>query len=594
MERPIFYDESIYQGCEIIYKTAEGESIFLLKAGDYYTLADKCSELYVWSEECIVNLELDRFLCKQDDRYGIVNLEGEIIVPFVYDKLEKRNEAYCKGRYNVLQGERWGVIDISGKEIFRIKYKEAIPTIEQLNEAQKKCSLSCLPNVFHLNGKTHILVEDGVTGRKGLVNFDGLEIVPAIYVDIKPCECRDFVYVSFSSGVDNSTWGCYNAQGKEIIPIKYYNIHYLENYFIAGVDFYDYTYFGKDDLYYGEYDLYDSEGKMLIGGFNNCEINISCFIFRFGITPFYSFDNYGEKITNLNFENMISVLVDKKLKTLVPIHYSRLNQTEIEDEVFLHNNFLNLTGKFIDNYPSLLSGKRYSIKDVDIRRIGIWDGCFFNDNIFAYWRNNSEREFLSGIIFCKERRFISARYVRIKAINNILVFIQEKDNSFVGIRNHEKILINDFDVIIYPNDNKSLGFKWDMSHCVYLCFLLDFTENSIQQTYIANIEYEALCQILHSSNVEYWDAVEFVIESKQIEEYKSFVKSYWTKIYQDKKHFWFPSNFDLINDDEGELEYDSEECDLRSSDYKWWEDTLNWEYYNEDLDMDQQDERFWE
>ena len=535
-------------------------------------------------------------MCKQNDRYGIVNLDEEIIVPFVYDKLEKRNEAYCKGRYNVLQEGRWGVIDITGKEIFRIKYKEAIPTLEQLNETRKKSSCSRLPNVFHLNGKAQILVEDGVTGRKGLVTLDGVEIIPAIYVDIRPCECSDFVYVSFSSRKDNSTWGCYNAQGKEIIPTKYCNIHYFENYFIAGVDFFNYTFFRKEDLYYGEYDLYDLEGKMLIGGFNNCEINVSYFIFRFGIAPFYSFNNYGEKITDLNFEKMLSVLVDKKLKTLIPVHYSYLDLSEIEQEIFLQNNFLNQTGTFIDNYPSLLNGKRYSVKDVDIRRISICDGCFLNDNVFVYWRNDSEKEFYckKGLIFCEERRFLSAEYVRIRAINNTLVFIQEEDNSFVGIRNHEKILINDFDVIIYPNDSKSLGFKWDLSHCVYLCFLLDFIENNIQQTYIANIEYEDLCQILHSGNVEYWNAVEFVIESKQIEEYKNLVKSYWTKVYQDKKHFWFPSNFDLINDNEEELKYDSEECNLRSSDYKWWEDTLNWEYYNEDLDMDQQDERFWE
>lgn len=41
----------------------------------------------------IVLLENGRLLCRHEGKYGVVNSEGWDIIPFVYDKFEKRAEA---------------------------------------------------------------------------------------------------------------------------------------------------------------------------------------------------------------------------------------------------------------------------------------------------------------------------------------------------------------------------------------------------------------------------------------------------------------------------------------------------------------------
>lgn len=74
-----------------------------------------CDNYDIWSEVQIVLLENDRLLCRHKGKYGVVNSEGWDIIPFVYDKFEKRAETNGN-MYDVLLGNRWGVIDSSGKE----------------------------------------------------------------------------------------------------------------------------------------------------------------------------------------------------------------------------------------------------------------------------------------------------------------------------------------------------------------------------------------------------------------------------------------------------------------------------------------------
>ena len=82
------------------------------------------------------------------------------------------------------------------------------------------------------------------------------------------------------------------------------------------------------DRYYGTYDLYDLEGTMVIGGFNNCQIGTNYFILNFGIVvkSYWKTTYWGnteiecgdELVKELNCDKMYSIIVDKDLKSFIP------------------------------------------------------------------------------------------------------------------------------------------------------------------------------------------------------------------------------------------------------------------------------------
>ena len=115
-------------------KDYNGMNIYSAKIDeDYYILVDDYDIAIenIQSEKPIVHLDGNKFLCVANGKYGIVDIEGWEIIPFIFDWFEKRNEdsRIC---YNVEIDNRWGVIDSHGKEIFRIKYKKKFQNLNKI------------------------------------------------------------------------------------------------------------------------------------------------------------------------------------------------------------------------------------------------------------------------------------------------------------------------------------------------------------------------------------------------------------------------------------------------------------------------------
>ena len=572
----------------------------------------------IWSEVQIVSLENDRLLCMHDGKYGVVSLEGWDIIPFVYDKFEKRVEAN-KNRYNVLLGNRWGVVDSSGKEIFRIKYNNPIPIVEPLKSVSN--NMLC---------RSLILVEDADTLRKGLVDFDGREVIPTIYSKIERSGNWDYVYVNFGAMEEtdpdstlNGIWGCYDWQGKEIIPVKYHAIHYNNGYFIAGDDECEYGNCCEfNDRYYGTYDLYDLYGSMIIGGFNNCRIRTNYFIFYFGIvvksywkTNYFletDFECGEELVKELICDKMCSVVVDKDLRSFIPRHLINETREEIEYEIFLCNHLPIGEGLLIGETPKLDKGKRYSDDDKIIKGCSIRSAYFINDSVVVYCTNEKKvmadcsEVRLKGIIFCNERMVIAPTYKDIRSmINNGLLFVQN-ENGLVGIRNVEKELLEpQFDLITNPYDNIAIGFKIkciEEAQYQCQCFLMNFDKDTIRQEEVAKITGSELYDLLYPSNILVGGEVPNLLNYRETlnlldgwssfdmnDKHKALIAQYWKHIprnYGDDS-FWYPGykDFHYL----GEIEYDEEESLSDDS-----VDACDWRYYDDGLDMDQQDERFYD
>ena len=127
MNKPLYAENYTASEYTYLFKDANNINFYSAKINDdEYVMTDDYDSINynIYSEEPIILLNDNRLLCKHESKYGVVDLEGWEIIPFVYDKFEKEIEQ--EEKYNVLLGHRWGVIDLSGNEIFSIKYKNPI------------------------------------------------------------------------------------------------------------------------------------------------------------------------------------------------------------------------------------------------------------------------------------------------------------------------------------------------------------------------------------------------------------------------------------------------------------------------------------
>lgn len=597
MDKPLFSKYCHALEYKHLFKSHDDMNFYSAKEGDNdYIMVDDydCGNYDVWSEIPIILLEDDRLLCKRNEKYGVVNAEGWTIIPFVYDRFDNREEAE-KNRYSVLLGNKWGVIDSSGRELFRIKYNNPIPILK----FPRRVSTVSNDVIICRGG---ILVEDADTHRQGLVSLNGQEVIPTIYSKIEQSGNWDYVFVNWGAIEEpepystlNGVWGCYNWQGKEVIPVKYHAIHCIDDYFIAGDDEYS-----CDCEDYGTYDLYNMQGTMIMGGFNNCQIGTNYFIFKFGITvksrwekSYWDDFEYAESLVKeLNCDKMCSIIVDKELKSLIPRHLIEQTREEAEYEFdFLMNNLPIGEGLLIGECPRLCQGKKYSKDDKIIKGISVRSASSINDFAVKYSSNkkvtmdDGSIVRLTGIIFNNERMVIAPIYISIKSISDRLFFVLNK-KGLVGIRDISKELLKpQFNLIANPHNNIAIGFKiaYIEEEEIYQCecSLLKFNEDSIHQEDIVKMTGSQLYELLYC---EFSNWRDFELS----EEHKILITQYWEHIFSKNDTFWYSycNDFKYLWEDEH-----SEEIRENMSNYST--DSYNWEYYNDGLDMDQQDERFW-
>jgi hypothetical protein len=146
-------------------------------------------------------------LVKDGDKYGLIDDEGNIVLPIEYDKF------YSRDSYNEIKREnKWGIIDYSGK--------------------------ICLPAIWDhvISLLIHPYCYMRVTlGRKvGLYNAEtGKEIIPVIMDEIDHLYCPDGVNYSMKNRFvvvsKGGKEGVFDLEGREIIPIKYKVIRAAEH-----------------------------------------------------------------------------------------------------------------------------------------------------------------------------------------------------------------------------------------------------------------------------------------------------------------------------------------------------------------------------
>lgn len=252
----------------------------------------------------------DRILTKRDHKFGFIDFNDRVTITFKYDEI-----IYKERYFDVRINNMWGTMNVLGRELTHIKYTEAIVYTE----------------------KEIAFVTDSLSGRKGLINKSGIEIIPTIYTYIiQDVNNSELLYISiegcdneysrnfFSGHISNAKWGCYDITGKLIIPISYDCIKTEGDYLYAGwagTFLQEGQWLNFEDLteYSGVYDLYNKQGHFLIGGFDLFKVELGVLFFHFGGNwktkcgeykyHTYSFEAWNGKwvVTDANLDSLIYI-----------------------------------------------------------------------------------------------------------------------------------------------------------------------------------------------------------------------------------------------------------------------------------------------
>ena len=235
------------------------------------------------------------------NKYGFVNMDDEMVIPFKYDEVIARND----GGFIVRIGSSWGLLFPDGRES-HIKYIDRIDTETR-----------------------YAIVRDSFTGLMGCLDTDtGIEIVPCLYTLVNVDD--GFISVAKGGGIDENwdlgvcyaNWGAYNFEGQVIVPVEYDVIEKEEEYILAGYgggfmrQGQDYYVSGQ---YNGFYALFNKEGERIISGFSYCRLWDDVWAFYFGRCWEMSCD---EEYGYYDFTHDLSVgwwlLLRPDLTTIIP------------------------------------------------------------------------------------------------------------------------------------------------------------------------------------------------------------------------------------------------------------------------------------
>ena len=513
--------------------------------GEFYTIIDQYGEEY---EEMGMFYELssmpvlydeNHILTSKNDKYGFISVKGYESVPFIYDEIKERNDSL----FDVRIANCWGVIDMLGKTIVSIKYNAQIKG----------------------NGKfDNLLVIDSISGRKGILDSDGREKIPTVYdhliIKDKIIYCGFGGYDDddsnfFSGCIKHACWGVVTKEGVPIIEPSLYNcFKEKDGYILAGRDG-GFLYEGQPGYsfgateYSGVYDLYDYDGKLILGGFNNFykDNELQLLYFHFGGEWEQEFEDYDECGNATNFYDYYFkegngrwLVLDENRTSIIP---------KSDGNVFTFSKGAKCTitrkekdGKIIDYWS-------FPLELFSIEKPVSFNGFLLIGNY------NSQR------VIRIEDKVSSLSYTKLKVIDSEIFFTYKKEEncSGVGIASIDKELIScneQYLLLTYPVSEYVFAVKKvDDNYKVLLINIMNPTQII---TAIDKINYSDMAKLLWYDKLQLFsNEVESDVECITVRDKTVFDNSFITSIKVEESdameclyHQW-----DIKNGDKNEEKY---------------------------------------
>jgi len=453
------------------YRNYQGEDI------EYYTIIDKCGvevdklkKMHL--EQPLERYDKNHYLTKSNGKFGFVSEIGYVSIPFIYDEIIPMKT----GNFNVRIGDSWGVIDINGRELVRVKYDKPMPIYiaAPKNTFFAYDDLKDQEDPFRNseNNRGKYVVRDANSGYCGCINKAGEEIIPPVYEHLifgksDPYEEKygDFMFFGFGgyesecsstffSNIECATWGCMDEMGRIIIDSKYDCFKITKHFILAGrngsflgdEDGNEYTLYDK---YSGVYDLYTYNGELIIGGFRemlyDADNKILVLFFGGKWDRYCSYEDDWNNIYHYNYTfkygNDLWLILDENLNTIQrkedgnPYSFNKGFIGKIETKK------ADKKVKHVYNMPIHLMAKGFS---------------HFGENCAFIKENNSEESKIAALDY--KTGVSTPFYDSIKQINSSLFFVA-KDRK-VGIRTLSEIILQlDYFLFTLPINGYFLAAK---------------------------------------------------------------------------------------------------------------------------------------
>lgn len=190
--------EDRYQPLEVFRDSLGKFGLILQPSGD--TLARTFDEIRLQSRYYFPKRNYFALVSDQG-QWGAYQENGMQIAPVEFDRIDILDIKSFKA----LKGSNWGVLNFQGETLIPFVYDSIAKATDIQSEAEA------------ISHREHYIV--GKENQYGIINDKGKVILPVVHDGIhipKPCNCPlEFVVIK------NGLWGLVDGDGRTVIPVKY-------------------------------------------------------------------------------------------------------------------------------------------------------------------------------------------------------------------------------------------------------------------------------------------------------------------------------------------------------------------------------------
>lgn len=198
-------------------KSINGENVIVVNNGKYGIIGIDKTEKVKCEYQNIIYAFSDYYIVEKDNKYGVMNSNGEMLVGLEYDSLEFNKESDCLigsklNDANTYLIDRNLVLKVTGTNVTVHNGYIRVNVNDEYKFYNLKFEEKTNRDVF-ANNTLYVAKNDG---KYGLVNRDGTLVVGYQYEDIK--EQNEYGFVAVKK--DNK-WGVIDQYGNVIVDPKY-------------------------------------------------------------------------------------------------------------------------------------------------------------------------------------------------------------------------------------------------------------------------------------------------------------------------------------------------------------------------------------
>ena len=101
-----------------------GEDLAVIYKDEKYGYLHKSGKVHIGPMyQDAYDFEGGKAIVKLDDKYGVINIQNTVVIPFVFDEITALDD---EGNFTVQKHNKWGVIDSEGKTVLNFNFEQCI------------------------------------------------------------------------------------------------------------------------------------------------------------------------------------------------------------------------------------------------------------------------------------------------------------------------------------------------------------------------------------------------------------------------------------------------------------------------------------